>query len=160
MNRSAHISYCGMYRWSLRRQWECSGRHKLWVMLNPSSADGIADDRTLSRCIAFSMRSGDASLTVVNLFAYRTVYSKLMQDAARNGFDIVGHANDAHIEYEASRADTVILAYGDAARHSPDRVKTVLGLLGSVPRYHLGITRSGHPRHPLYVRDDAPFVRC
>jgi hypothetical protein len=49
---------------------------------------------------------------------------------------------------------TVVAGWGTNA--DPARVTRALALL---PRLHaLGVTKDGHPRHPLYVRADAPLI--
>ena len=71
---TATISPCGSYRYTLTRDLGLAMKPKrpcLFVMLNPSTADALMDDRTIRRCKGFATREGCTSLTVVNLFAFR-----------------------------------------------------------------------------------------
>src|SRR4051794_36222665 len=56
------------YLWSLHRRWAEGGSSVLWIMLNPSTADGQADDPTVRRCCSFSKELGFSALAIVNLF--------------------------------------------------------------------------------------------
>jgi hypothetical protein len=58
VERSAQISPCGRYRYSLQRIWDRDKPTILFVGLNPSVADAESDDPTLKRCIAFATRCG------------------------------------------------------------------------------------------------------
>lgn len=55
IKRSAWISSCGRYRYSLTRDWKREGdfdRTCVFVILNPSTADGSVDDPTIRKCIS------------------------------------------------------------------------------------------------------------
>lgn len=65
----------------------------VWVMLNPSTADGESDDPTIRKCMGFARRSSHGGIIVVNLFAYRATDPKTLRSIA----DPVGPDNDDHI---------------------------------------------------------------
>jgi hypothetical protein len=44
----------------------------LFIMLNPSTADEVQNDPTVSRCVDYAKMWGYAALAVCNLFAFRT----------------------------------------------------------------------------------------
>ena len=44
--KKAIISDCGKYRYELHREWDKSKRKVLFIMLNPSTADGLNYDLT------------------------------------------------------------------------------------------------------------------
>ena len=63
----------------------------------------------------------------------------------------VGPENDAAILQGRTWADTVICAWGTHGAHL-DRGRHVESLMrGTGAPLHLGLTRQGHPRHPLYI---------
>lgn len=146
MHRTAAI--VGNYRYWLRRQWRDRGPGICWVMLNPSRADGTIDDPTIRRCIGFSQRWGYGHLVVVNLFAYRTPYPQDLLEVA----DPVGPENDRHLLACARQADCVLLAWGRCGDLLGRAVVVKEQLQAIAPCYSLGQTRSGQPRHPLYLR--------
>jgi hypothetical protein len=152
---SAILSDDGVYRYTLGRRW-APGPAVLWIMLNPSTADAAVDDPTIRRCIGFSKAWGYSALTVVNLFALRaTNPARLYRHE-----DPVGPVNDAHIVTQAQRAVEAVAAWGTHGALR-DRAEYVRRLVDGIPLVCLGVTRGGHPRHPLYVRGSTgrvPFL--
>lgn len=145
VERQAVISKCGRFRYSLYRKWS-EGPEIAWVMLNPSTADGEQDDPTIRRCMSFSKRDGFGSMLVANLFAYRATDPKKLLGLA----DPYGPLNGATL---AGLSGTVVAAWGATQRpHVPQ------SWLDKRAWVCLGTTKDGHPRHPLYVRADQPFV--
>lgn len=144
--QEAVLSGCGKYRYSLTRTWNFRKRHLCWVMLNPSIADATVNDPTVKKCVHFSKAFGFGGLRIVNLYALRSTDPKKLWEED----DPVGPENDRHIEQECS-GSRVIVAWGANAKR--DRVSKVVRLLwecsGSVDC--LGVTKSGMPRHPLYL---------
>ncbi|RVT91367.1 DUF1643 domain-containing protein [Rhodovarius crocodyli] len=148
---TAHLSTCGTYRYTLGRV--KSGVAAIrrpgvsWIMLNPSTADAAQDDPTLRRVMAFSWAWGFSSLVVVNLYALRSP----QPEALWTHPDPVGPVNDECIQATLSRSERVICAWGAHAR--PDRVARARELIAKaeVPAFHLGLTKGGKPRHPLYI---------
>ena len=147
---SALLSPCGTYRYSLNRSWG-HGATVLFVMLNPSVADGSRDDPTIRRCVGFAKAWGFGALSVANLFAMRSTDPSVLLSAP----DPVGPDNDAVIFELARRASLVVAAWG-AHKAGACRVADVRRLLPKP--VCLGLTSSGHPRHPLYAPGSAPPV--
>jgi hypothetical protein len=158
------FSACGRYRWWLSRHWSPEASPVVFLGLNPSSADGRRDDPTLRRLIALARRWGHGRLLVLNLF------SRVGHDPAglRRCREPVGEDTDRWL--------ATALAW---LRQQPPP------LLGPPPRLWLGwghrgglrgreahvlarlrcwggevvcvgVTRQGHPRHPLFVRSSQP----
>ena len=149
--RGAVISGCARYRYLLTR--EVGGRgagRVLFVMLNPSTADGDVDDATVRGCVARARAWGYGELWVVNLFGLRSTDPRALLLAA----DAVGPENDVWIERAARGSACVIAAWG-VLGWIQGRDRLVLGMLeGIVGRDRiecLGLTKGGAPRHPLYV---------
>ena len=63
MRSDALLSPCCCYRFALWRRWD-SGPQVLFIMLNPSTADELADDPTVRRCIRFARDWRFGSLVV------------------------------------------------------------------------------------------------
>jgi len=178
IDSGATISHDGRYRYLLWREWRGSNRPENWhwygakdgngaelgypkaclfVMLNPSTADGTQDDPTIRRCVGFAKSWGFDRLEVVNLFAYRaTKPADLL--ALREPDDPVGSQNQEYVEDRAAEAGKIICAWGSHGAHL-GQDETVLGWCGPKSTWALGLTRDGYPRHPLYVAANAPLVR-
>lgn len=152
----ATLSACGRYRYQLGRQWRAmpDGRPDtavLWIMLNPSIADADVDDPTIRACRVFSERWGFGAMEVGNLFALRATNPRQLALVD----DPVGPENDLYLEAMIDRADQVVCAWGvqGALLGRGQEVRRLLYAKSRVGRC-LGLTKAGHPRHPLYVRRD------
>jgi hypothetical protein len=136
------------YRYRLTRIWGSSGTHATWIMLNPSTADALASDATIRRCIGFTKAWGLDGLIVVNLFALRATRPRRLQRVA----DPVGPDNDRWISGAIQPWSVVVAAWG-AHKIATGRAEAVLRIVAGRASGVgcLGTTRDGHPRHPLYV---------
>ncbi len=147
-------SPCGRYRFRLTRRWG-AGPGLVAVLLNPSTATEAQDDPTLRRCLARARALGLPALTVVNLFALcATDPAALSRDA-----DPVGPGNDAILRAAATDAALLLCGWGNHGRLH-DRAATVTRALRTTgrPLCHLGLTRLGQPRHPLYLPAATPVT--
>ena len=155
---SAEISECSTYRYTLTRRWAVSGQRVCFVMLNPSTADGLSDDRTIRKCVGFAKRFEGGELTVVNLYAFRSTDPTVMFRAQKGGTDITGWKNNMHIHEAINRADLTIVAWGSDARIDRSRVDLVRSFQ-TVRRLHcLRLTQDGSPGHPLYLSGQSPLL--
>jgi hypothetical protein len=159
MNKSAVLSGDGVYRYSLTRSWAV-GKHVLFIMFNPSTADGETDDHTIRKCIGFAKEWGFAGIVVVNLFALR---SRHPHDIALHSDDPVGEANDAHIRARVKSRTTgiVVCAWGCKAHMKgwKDRPSQVVRMIAKCKRTPLclGKSKDGTPRHPLMLAYGTPL---
>lgn len=144
----ATYSDCETYRYTLTRTWGESGTHALFVMLNPSTATEVQNDPTVERCERRARALGFAAFTVTNIFAFRATDPRDMRSAQ----DPIGPDNDQAILNAAKTADTIICAWGTHGEHMArgPQMETVLRAQPK-PLYHLGLSKAGHPKHPLYI---------
>lgn len=155
---TAVYSPCESYRYSLDRVWDPAGRKVLFVMLNPSTATEVQNDPTVERCERRARALGFGGFCVTNIFAWRDTDPRKMRAAA----DPVGPANDGKIREGAAWADQVMAAWGAHGEHLGRglTVETLLRATGR-PLFHLGLTKAGHPKHPLYIaytQQPAPWL--
>ncbi len=145
---TAIYSDCERYRYALTRIWNDASRRALFVMLNPSTATEVQNDPTVERCERRARALGFGAFRVCNIFAWRATDPRDMRAAT----DPVGPANDTAILEGAAWADQIICAWGTHGEHL-ERGPAVERLLRATgrPLHHLGLTRAGHPRHPLYI---------
>lgn len=143
----ALYSPCGTYRYLLTRRWG-EGGLLLYVMLNPSTATEERNDPTIERCERRARMLGHGGLAVANLFGFRATYPADLRAAP----DPVGPENDAVLMQAAAGAGTILCGWGThgALMGRGPLVAAQLRSTG-LPVCHLGLTRDGHPRHPLYV---------
>lgn len=152
MTAGAQISPCGTYRYKLWRSWSLliPSDEALFVMLNPSTADGDQDDPTIRRCIGFAKAWGCEGLMVANLYALRSTDPS----AIRHHPDPVGPLNDELLA-EMVRHRDIVCAWG--ANAPAERVAEFVALVAENGGrlWSLATTKTGQPRHPLYLRKDA-----
>lgn len=158
MRKDAELSEDGRYRYKLERVWDDAEPLALFVMLNPSTADAEVDDPTIRRCIGFARRWGYGGVLVGNLYAYRATRPSELDDAD----DPIGRRNEEALYELVRRAGLIVAAWGA----QPARGGYVWreGSIANGPLYErvvwaLGLTKAGHPKHPLYVPGDAELVR-
>lgn len=168
----AILSPCRTYRYALWRTW-APGTPLVVIGLNPSTADETEDDATIRRCVGYARREGAGGLWMLNLFALRSTDPRALA-AAR---DPIGPENNDHLD-EATRGRRVLCAWGafDFTRFAgrgftssrfgagrdlgvvAERARRVIALLAGRDLVHLGLTKNGRPKHPLYLRADAPLI--
>jgi hypothetical protein len=144
----ATYSPCEAYRYALTRVWDESGKRALFIMLNPSTATEFQNDPTVERCERRARALGFGAFRVTNIFAYRATDPKVMRAQP----DPIGPQNDAAILDGTAWADTIVCAWGSHGVHL-DRGAAVTRLLRQtgLPLWHLGLTKAGAPKHPLYI---------
>ncbi len=148
----AIISECGKYRYLLHRG--DGDRTMPIVMLNPSTADATLDDPTIRRCKGFAEREGCGRLVVANLYALRATKPNDLWTAD----DPIGPDNDITLATLLALHGPIVCAWGANAK--PDRVRWFVELAKAADAelFCLGTTKSGAPRHPLYIKADQPLV--
>ena len=117
-------------------------------MLNPSKATERQNAPTVARCERRARALGYGAFCVTNIFAWRETDPFAMRRVG----EPIGAQNDAVILEKAAWADCTLAAWGTHGAHKRRGpvVETLLRSSGATP-YHLGLTKDGHPRHPLYV---------
>ncbi|NCM96838.1 MAG: hypothetical protein AUK60_05215 [Rhodobacteraceae bacterium CG2_30_10_405] len=144
----AVYSPCERYRYLLTRTWDTARPKLLFTMLNPSTATEVQNDPTVERCERRARALGFGAFRVTNIFAFRATDPRVMRAEANP----VGPGNDQALIESALWADQVICAWGGHGAHlgRGRQVETLLRATGC-PLHHLGLTRDGQPRHPLYL---------
>lgn len=147
----AVISDCGQYRYRLTRGEE---PRLAIVMLNPSTADANLDDPTIRRCLSFAAREGYKGIEVMNAYALRSTDPK----ALRTHPEPAGPKNHEWLNNLAVTHHTILCAWG-ANLPEIDQAHLIFLLRSHRSRLVcLGKTKSGAPRHPLYVPNSQPFL--
>lgn len=157
-SRSAVISADGKYRYVLRRvltgnpeseRWPIA-----WIMLNPSTADGTKDDATIRRVVDFSRRWEFDDVSVYNLFAYRATDPAELSKVA----DPIGPDNLRYL-VTIPQTTPIIAAWGIKVPNSQKMwLRDVYTFLGNRDRvFHLGVSATGEPRHPLMLPKHTPL---
>ena len=155
----AIISTNKKYRWWLGRFTNWEGPLIVYIGLNPSKADAKIDDATTLTWKRFTHQNGACGYLVVNPFALiATNYRDLLQ-----ADDPVGSMCDFYIHRALTVATYIVPCWGSRDRLPKSlhpRLDEVLNKIKQYdkPIYCFGVTKSGDPRHPLYLKKDTPFL--
>lgn len=143
----ALYSDCETFRFRLSRTWGASPR-LAFILLNPSTATELRNDPTIARCEGRARRTGHGGVDILNLFAFRATRPADLLAAP----DPVGSGNSGIVLDTAAAAGLIVCGWGLHGAHL-DQGTLLRRLLSDrgLPLWHLGLTRDGHPRHPLYV---------
>ena len=147
------------YRYRLTRTWDKDKPHVMWVMMNPSTADPLADDPTVAKCGRFARAWQYGGIFVGNTFAYRATDQKRLIKVP----DPVGPENDAHLIEMAKEAAIVVCAYGQPCHATLRPRGLALARLlmkeAGVTPHTLRLAKNGTPWHPLYLPETLkPFI--
>lgn len=147
----AFFSEDGVYRHWLSRIWGTNAeRYVLWIGLNPSTAEALCDDPTIRREIAFTNAWGYRRYFKANLFDYRATDPRTLLSP---GLRVQSDENIPMIRKLARRADLVIVCWGAVHKSLAHYEFELLQQLTADHRelWCLGMTKEGHPKHPLYL---------
>lgn len=155
--RSAMLSECGTYRYTLGRIWDFDKPRMLFIMLNPSTADAHQDDPTIRRCRMFAQREGFGGLFVGNLFAFRATSPKVLRDHWIKGSDVVDPDNDSSLDHLRHLCTLTVFAWGTVGGELGGRADHVMRKYSDASVF--GFTGNGQPKHPLYLSKHTPLIQ-
>lgn len=150
LDQGAEFDLSLRYRYRLWRTWDTTRPAAVFCMLNPSTADAEVEDPTIRRCLGYARAWGAGKLVVVNIFALRSTDPRALYS---DPDPVGGRPNDWNIE-RAAQDDCgwFVCAWGVHGAHR-GRGAAVRELVGARAKC-LGLTKDGHPKHPLYLRGD------
>lgn len=153
---NAYFSPCRTWRYFLHRIWEPEKQLLLVIGLNPSTADEMKSDPTVTRCMNHARRWGFGGLIMMNTFAVRGTDPAILKKAD----DPVGPENDYWLRLLTMdpQVGRILLAWGNHGLLF-DRQRRVLPCLdrARVEPECFGYTQQGAPKHPLYLKQDQPL---
>ncbi len=141
------------HRYLLWRIWDHTRPLAVFIGLNSSKANELEDDPTVRRVAGFTRLWGYGGFYMMNIFAFCATDPKDMFAVV----DPEGAYNDSYLKMYVPVADTAVAAWGVHGTYK-GRGDHVAGLFPG-ELWCLGTTKSGQPRHPLYLRSDTPLVR-
>ncbi len=149
----AEFSEDRLYRYSLTRVIDQVNMRPLVIAgLNPSVANEVKDDPTITREIDFATRWGCGYLYKVNAYGWVETKPKLMfAEKRKNSRDIVGPDNDDHIRraVEVCKASNGIFLVAWGKHIEPYRQMVLAELIGDIAMC-IKKNLDGTPIHPLY----------
>ena len=150
MKKSAVISKCHRYRYELHREWDEKKGKVLFIMLNPSTADGVENDLTTTRCINFAKKWGYGGIMIGNIYPFRAKRPKDLKKWLNDTTVFVYGAcrtNKAHVQEMAHKADLVVCAWGCNNKGMPEWIHDLADYRAL---HYLELCDDGvTPKHPL-----------
>ncbi len=150
--RGAIFSDDRKYRYALWRVWNLSRPILLLIGLNPSVANELKNDPTITRGIVRADRDGFGGFLMANLYAFVSTEPKVLLGEG----DFVGEFTDYYLKQMIELSGRQLCGWGSflpVAKRSP----IVLAMLKEP--YCLGVNADGQPKHPLYIGYDVPMRR-
>ena len=144
--KRATISDCNKYRYELHRTWDEKKEKVLFIMLNPSTADGMKDDLTTIRCINFAKKWEYGGIMIGNIYPFRAKRPKDLRKWLKehNGVGMANWENEGHVEDMVSKADLVVCAWGGNHPGVPEWIEELKDI------HYLELCDDGiTPKHPL-----------
>lgn len=136
-----------------------SDRCVTFVLLNPSKASAFLVDPTVTRCDGFARGLSADVYQVANANALRSTDPKELYKYA-TGYRGDDAENNHEILLACRGAHRVIAGYGVHGKLG-GRGAFVLAMLRAegIPVWHLGRTKDGAPKHPLYLKASTQLER-
>ncbi len=151
----------------MKRELSSGEKTIIFIGLNPSNANSVNNDRTLTRIISFSSRWKYKNIYVINLFG---LISKSPGQLLKNK-DPVGKNNDLIIfktlEFWSRNIDCDLwLGWGDKGQINRrdgfvlELIKDISNLKSNKNNHFkrilcLGLSKNGNPMHPLYMPSES-----
>lgn len=161
MRSNIWMSPCQRYRPRLDRWWDDgTGKRIMFIGMNPSTADAMFNDPTVSREIFFAKREGFGGIIKVNVMDVRLTNSKELGKltfSVRSGICLPSIRQAA--KEVARDGGIIIAAWGKlppAFRVYADEALAAMREAG-IPILCFGRNKDGSPKHPLYLRADTPL---
>ena len=162
MNKEAIISDCGKYRYLLIRVWDGSLPLIGYIGLNPSTADENVNDATINRLITFTKSFGFGGFYVGNLVPIRTKSPKVLKQAlskySQQELSSMFQENLAYLIVMRSRISFFVFCWGGNDFWEIIAAKKFVENKFDKNCMCFGLTKKGHPKHPLYLKGTTQLV--
>lgn len=165
IDSGAELSGDKTHRYSLWRTWNYDQPRIMFIGVNPSTADAVNSDKTITRCINFAAGWGFGSLFFANLYSFRTpdVYVKKERpDVEEQWEPLIENLDNAcdintdkYLEEMFKKSYWIVSCWGSWSFPGfTDRAKAVLEQIKTINKYPhcFGINADGQPKHPLYLK--------
>lgn len=150
---SFEFSGCRKYRYLSIISLENNVKNKsiLFVGLNPSNSVEKVNP-TIQRCITFADKWGYNTVLIANLFSLVAASPK---DLLTSNIEPIGSENNQWLIKAYSMSQVTVFCWGAYGNYI-QRDEWAYRFMN--PSYCLGRTKSGQPRHPLYLPSQTTLV--
>ncbi len=150
----AVLDHTRSYRFLLWRFWDERPRIH-FNGLNPSSANELNDDPTVKRWCQFAKAWGYGGFYATNLSAYISSLPEVLDQQ-----EAFHKANYPAIKMASGLSVLSVVCWGDLIKHIPNGKAVADHVIKEYLDSPMcfGLTKSGNPKHPLYLPDDAELM--
>lgn len=133
-------------------------RFVMFIGMNPSTADATVNDPTCAREWTFAQREGFTGMAKGNVGDYRATSPKML--LAPDVVAVSEH-NLPILRQAAAGAALVVVCHGKLNKALAPAGRAVVEALQAdgIDLWCFGTNADGSPKHPLYLRADAPLMR-
>ena len=150
----AVLDHTRIYRFLLWRFWDDRPR-VLFCGLNPSTANEFENDPTVKRWIQFAQDWGYGGLYAANLYPFITPNPEALVAP-----DCFHKANYPALEMASGLVVLTVACWGDGIKKINEGLTVANHVWASYLKEPMcfGLTKSGNPKHPLYLSSDTSLV--
>lgn len=160
MLKAAKFNDAKTHRYYLSRLWEPKHSKLLFIGLNPSKADDVDNDPTVTRLVNFSKSWGFGGFYITNLYSfispdpdemikwYYSRTSKMQRALYKENMEYA-------LRY-ARLCSMVVFCWGASNPQQEIANKYIRTFRQA---YCFGVTKEGHPKHPLYLASNTQLVK-
>lgn len=142
------------HRFRLWRKWDSSKPMVLFIMLNPSTADDVKNDPTVTRLIKFAQNFNYGGFYVGNIYSYITPYPETLYFLQNKDFKIEENTN--HVIEMANECKDVIFGWGNNIKNF-NQPEIIIKMFPEAFCFEL--TNTGNPKHPLYLSNKSRLFK-
>lgn len=150
-NAGALLDPTHKHRFKLWRMWNSELPKVLFIMLNPSTASFMTNDKTISRLVKFAQNLNYGGFYVGNLYSFRTPYPEDLYRLLEKNRALP--ENLQHISDMAKECKDVVFAWGNLPKTGIRRDVEIIEMFPEA--YCFDTTAFGHPKHPLYLKGNS-----
>lgn len=151
--KGAIFSDDGNYRYALWRIWSSYKKPLMFIGLNPSTANQLENDPTITRLITRANDNGYGGILAGNLYALVSSNPKAL---LQKDIDTIGIHTNYYLQQMIKLSQTVLCAWG-SFKPVIYRASTILKMIPDP--CCLGVNADGQPKHPLYVGYNTPIIK-
>lgn len=144
------------HRYILWRRWNREKPMAAFIGLNPSRANEIKLDPTITRIVNSAKSHGFGGIYMFNLFSQVTPYPSEL-DFAQDQITMADRYFDTLRSMLNENKDMIVVLCWGAFKQAKERGQKIMQMFPDA--YVFGMTKNGDPMHPLYLRSDNPFYQ-
>lgn len=152
----AAFSPDGKHRLALWRRWKGSRPMACFIGLNPSTANGVTNDPTITRVTQFAYAWDYGGIFMANLYS---LISPQPDDLLKELPLLLGPQYDAWSRYMVENSGIIVAAWG-SWKQLPginDR-RDYFRSISPLPLHCLGKNADQQPKHPLYLKKTTQLI--